>query len=85
MGIIKKLKKIVRHCVAHDWIEKDPFMNYKVKIRETDRPFLLQDELDRIINKQILINGKALAGAGYFCLLLLYRACLRRCSEAEKG
>jgi integrase len=54
MGIIKKLKKIVRLCVAHDWIEKDPFMDYKVKIRETNRPFLLQDELDRIINKQIL-------------------------------
>lgn len=54
MGIIKKLKKIIRLCVAHDWIEKDPFMNYKVKIRETNRPFLLQDELDRIINKPIL-------------------------------
>jgi integrase len=49
MGIIKKLKKIVRICVANDWIDKDPFMNYKVKIRDTNRPFLLQDELDRII------------------------------------
>lgn len=49
MGIIKKLKKIVRMCVANDWLEKDPFMNYKVKIRDTNRPFLLQDELDRII------------------------------------
>lgn len=54
MGTIKKLKKIVRICVANEWIEKDPFMSYKVKIRETNRPFLLQDELDRIINKQIL-------------------------------
>lgn len=49
MGIIKKLKKIVRIGVANDWIEKDPFMNYKVKIRDTNRPFLLQDELDRIM------------------------------------
>ncbi len=49
MGIIKKLKKIIRICVAHDWMEKDPFMNYKVKVRETNRPFLLQDELDKII------------------------------------
>jgi integrase len=49
MGIIKKLKKIVRICVANDWIEKDPFMNYKVKIRDTNRPFLLQDELDKIM------------------------------------
>jgi integrase len=49
MGIIKKLKKIVRICVANDWMEKDPFMNYRVKIRETNRPFLLQDELEKII------------------------------------
>jgi hypothetical protein len=31
MGILKKLKKIVRQCVANDWLEKDPFLNYKVK------------------------------------------------------
>jgi integrase len=49
MGIIKKLKKIIRICVANDWIVKDPFMNYKVKIRDTNRPFLLQEELDRIM------------------------------------
>lgn len=49
MGTIKKLKKIIRICVAHDWMEKDPFMNYKVKVRETNRPFLLQDELNKII------------------------------------
>lgn len=49
MGIIKKLKKIVRICVANDWVKKDPFMSYKVKIRETNRPYLLQDELNRII------------------------------------
>lgn len=53
MGIIKKLKKIVRLCVANDWIDKDPFLNYKIKIRETNRPFLLQDELNRIVEKQL--------------------------------
>ena len=25
MGIIKKLKKIIRQCVANDWLDKDPF------------------------------------------------------------
>ena len=56
MGIIKKLKKIVRQCVAKDWLDKDPFMNYKIKIREVNRPFLLQDELDKIIKKDIANN-----------------------------
>ena len=54
MGNIKKLKKIVRQCVANDLMEKDPFMTYKVKIRDTNRPFLLQNELDRIIALEIL-------------------------------
>lgn len=54
MGNIKKLKKIVRQCVANDLMEKDPFMTYKVKIRDTNRPFLLQNELDRIIAFEIL-------------------------------
>ena len=37
MGIIKKLKKIVRQCVANDWLGKDPFLNYKIKTHETHR------------------------------------------------
>ncbi len=59
MGNIKKLKKIVRQCVANDLMEKDPFMTYKVKIRDTNRPFLLQNELDRIIALEILSDRLA--------------------------
>jgi site-specific recombinase XerD len=56
MGIIKKLKKIVRLCVANNWLEKDPFMNYKVKIKDTNRAYLLEDELKRLVSKQIEID-----------------------------
>jgi integrase len=59
MGNIKKLKKIVRQCVANDLMEKDPFMTYKVKIRDTNRPFLLQNELDRIMALDILSDRLA--------------------------
>ena len=38
MGTIKKLKKIVRIYVANESIDKDPFMSFKVMIRETNRP-----------------------------------------------
>ncbi|MBT1696080.1 site-specific integrase [Fulvivirgaceae bacterium PWU4] len=54
MGIIKKLKTIVRQCVANNWIEKDPFISFKIRIHDTNRAFLLQDELDRIIEKTFL-------------------------------
>ena len=56
MGYIKKLKKIVRLCVANDWLEKDPFMNYKIKIRDTHRTYLLQEELQLLTEKQINIE-----------------------------
>jgi site-specific recombinase XerD len=56
MGIIKKLKKIVRQCVANDWIVKDPFMNYKIKTHETHRAYLLEDELKIIASKYIQVE-----------------------------
>jgi integrase len=56
MGYIKKLKKIVRLCVANDWLDKDPFMNYKIKIRDTHRTYLLEEELQTLSDKNIAIE-----------------------------
>jgi len=53
MGNIKKLKKIVRQCVANDWLDKDPFMSYKVKIRDTNRTYLTEEELNNVIEKKL--------------------------------
>jgi len=53
MGNIKKLKKIVRQCVANDWLDKDPFMSYKVKIRDTNRTYLTEEELNAIAAKKL--------------------------------
>jgi hypothetical protein len=52
MGMIKKLKKIVRQCVANDWLMKDPFMAYKVKMRETHRSYLSETELEELAKKK---------------------------------
>jgi len=56
MGIIKKLKKIVRQCVANEWIDKDPFMNYKIKTHETHRAYLLEAELSIIAEKHFSVE-----------------------------
>ncbi len=56
MGNIKKLKKIVRQCVANDWLDKDPFMSYKIKIRDTHRAYLSQEELQMLNNKEFLVT-----------------------------
>lgn len=48
MGYIKKLKKIVRQCVAKDWLMKDPFMSFKITLFETHRTILSDEELQII-------------------------------------
>lgn len=53
---IKKLKKIIRLCVANDWLDKDPFKSYKITTKETSRNFLLQDELEMLRNKDITVK-----------------------------
>jgi site-specific recombinase XerD len=56
MGNIKKLKKIVRHCVANEWITNDPFKSYRITTEETFRNFLLMRELQNIISKPLSIT-----------------------------
>lgn len=56
MGYLKKLKKIVRQCVAKDWLDKDPFMSFKITLKDTHRVYLLDEELQIIISKQINIG-----------------------------
>jgi site-specific recombinase XerD len=50
---VKKLKKIIRQCIANDWLEKDPFKSYKITTKETHRNFLMEDELKTLIKKNI--------------------------------
>src|SRR3546814_2068060 len=42
---IKKLKKVVRSCVANGWLQNDPFFAYKIKNKATQPIFLTKDEL----------------------------------------
>lgn len=53
---IKNLKKIVHECVAKNWLDKDPFMAYKVKKKQTERQYLTEAEIQAIIEKEITIE-----------------------------
>lgn len=55
MGYIKKLKKIIRQCVAKDWLDKDPFIAYKVTLRETHRTVLTEEELQVLSTKTLMV------------------------------
>lgn len=50
---IKNFKKIVRIAIANDWIAKDPFLNYKVKLKEVKREFLSEEEMQTMLEKEL--------------------------------
>lgn len=56
MANIKKLKKIVNQCLANGWLEKDPFFAYKIKLKETHKVILSEDELNLLQNKSFEIS-----------------------------
>lgn len=49
--MVKNLKKIIRDCVNKDWLDKDPFSNFKVKHIDPKVPHLSAEELERMENK----------------------------------
>lgn len=53
---IKNLKKIVNSCIAHGWIPKNPFANYKSKAKAGDRVYLSQEELFAIYQNKFAIE-----------------------------
>ncbi len=50
---IKNFKKIVRIAIANDWIVKDPFLNYKVQLKEVKREFLSEEEMQTMLDKDL--------------------------------
>ena len=53
---IKNCKKVVRECVSKNWLDKDPFLAYKVKAKKTERGFLTETELQTIHEKEFTIE-----------------------------
>ncbi len=49
---IKNFGKIIRICLANGWLERNPFINYKGRVKEVDRVFLSQEEIDTLFKKE---------------------------------
>ena len=54
MKYITNFKKIVRICFGNGWIEKDPFINYKITLKEVEREILLEHEIQAIADKEFV-------------------------------
>ena len=53
---MKHFRKIVNLCLAHRWIEYNPFVFYKNKAKAKDKEFLSKQELNEIANKEFGIE-----------------------------
>ena len=52
---ITNFKKIIRIAYANDWISKDPFFNWKAKLKTIDREFLSKEEIQAMVEKEFSI------------------------------
>jgi site-specific recombinase XerD len=52
---IRNFRKIINLAVRNDWMDKDPFKAYRVKLKDTKRVFLNKEELMALEEKQIAI------------------------------
>lgn len=53
---IKNLKKIINECVAKNWLDKHPFLGYKLKTKQTERAYLSEQELQAIEEKEFTMD-----------------------------
>ena len=51
---IKNFHKIINQCLANGWLNKDPFANYKAKVKEVVRDFLSEAEIEQMMNKEFV-------------------------------
>lgn len=53
---IKNFHKIINQCLSNGWLNKDPFSNYKAKVKEVVRDFLSEAEIEQMINKEFVTD-----------------------------
>ncbi len=53
---LKHLKKVIRIALANGWITIDPFRFTKLREESVEKEFLLKDEIEKIIAKEITVK-----------------------------
>jgi site-specific recombinase XerD len=48
---LKNFNKIIKLCLANEWLDRNPFANYKSKVKEVERVYLTEAEIQSIIEK----------------------------------
>lgn len=53
---ITNFKKIIRIAYANDWISKDPFYNWKARLKTVEREFLSKEEIEILVTKELSVK-----------------------------
>jgi site-specific recombinase XerD len=56
---LKNFKKIILICMANGWLDKDPFIKYKPKVKEVKRDYLNAEELAAMTTKLLVSDRVA--------------------------
>lgn len=65
---VRNFGKIIKMCYANEWIDRDPFLNYRGKVKEVERSFLSKEEINTIYLKDFsLMRLDQVKDAFIFC------------------
>jgi site-specific recombinase XerD len=53
---IKNFRKIIGICLSNAWLDRDPFIQFKQKVKEVDRVFLSEEELNKLNQKVFTVE-----------------------------
>ena len=53
---IKNFQKIIKMALEYEWIKSNPFRGIRYKLEEVDKPFLIKDELEKVMKKEFSIK-----------------------------
>ena len=53
---LRNFGKIIHICIANGWLNKNPFVNFKCKVKEVERAFLDEIEIEAVANKDFKIE-----------------------------
>lgn len=54
---LSNFRKIINRCLRNGWLQRDPFMGFKMTKREVERTALTEFELQNLVTKKLQLKG----------------------------
>jgi len=82
---VNNFKKIIRIALANQWMDRDPFYNYKVQFDTVEREYLNEEEVQKLIDKDLHLDRLKLVRDMFVfsCYTGLAYSDVKKLSEAD--